>query len=136
MVNLDLNGGYVISRDTFRPMSPKLEYILDSGKTVDGTPIRLLVMNGNEDYIVNTPGQKWVLENLKWSGQAEYTTAKWHTWNNKTDVRPFEGSGFWKQTEDSRLVFIGVDEGGHEAPRFAGAATWQIIQNWLGGWRF
>ncbi|KAJ4147129.1 hypothetical protein LMH87_001676 [Akanthomyces muscarius] len=108
-----------------------LESVLDApaGSGLDG--IRLLVLNGNEDYIVNTPGQKWQYDNLFWGGYADYRISKWS--DLPEDVN---ATGFWKGTEDGRLVFVGVDGAGHGVPSYLPEASYRILQRWIANeWR-
>ncbi|KAH8898491.1 alpha/beta-hydrolase [Thozetella sp. PMI_491] len=138
LVNYELNQGYLTTRSNLLPMAPPLSYILDSGRNKARADIKVLVLNGNEDYIVNTPGQIYAFDNLRWSGQADFRSSRWTNWGYKPESslgnEPFPGSGFWKQTSDAKLVLVGVDGAGHEAPRHAGAATGAILERWLRGW--
>ncbi|KAM0425166.1 hypothetical protein ACHAPT_009483 [Fusarium lateritium] len=139
LVNLELNGAFQLKRSPFLPMSPHLSYLLDSRtEQRKARGLRMLVLNGNEDYIVNTPGQKWVFENLRWTGQQAFRAAKWIDWPAKAEgsgtAKEFPGSGFWKQTPDAQLVVVGVNGAGHEAPRLQGEATADIVNTWLKGW--
>lgn len=93
--------------------------------------MRLLVLNGNEDYIVNTPGQKWLYDNLLWSGHAEYRINKWR--DVPSDIN---ATGFWKGTGDGRLVFVGLDGAGHGVPGYLPEASYRVLQRWISNeWR-
>lgn len=108
-----------------------LEQVLDAPPSSGLDGIRLLVLNGNEDYIVNTPGQKWQYDNLFWSGYADYRVSKWR--DLPKDVN---ATGFWKGTEDGRLVFVGVDGSGHGVPGYLPEASYRILQRWIANeWR-
>ena len=42
-------------------------------------------------------------------------------------------TGFWKGTRDGRLVFVGVDGGGHTVPGDVREGSAQILQRWIEG---
>jgi len=104
-----------------------------------GEQVRVLAINGNDDWIVNTPGQMMVYDKLSWKGQAAYRVAPWQHWSSN-DARksdkpsPFAGSGFWKQSSDRRVVLAGVDGAGHEVPKFQAKASLDLVSRWLEGW--
>lgn len=119
-VNLDLNMAFVLNKSPFLPQTSHITRILESG-------LRVLVLNGNEDYIVNTPGQIWACDSLPWSGQAGYRAAQWKIWG--------DGEGFWKQSKNRELAFVAVDGAGHAAPGDQRQVTQEIISTWMSGWR-
>lgn len=129
VLNSTVGGDYAI--DVSHNRAPVLESVMDAPSGSGLEDIRLLVLNGNEDYIVNTPGQKWQYENLFWSGYADYRIREWQ--DLPEDVR---ATGFWKGTEDGRLVFVGVDGAGHGVPGYLPEASYRILQRWLANeWR-
>ena len=93
--------------------------------------IKLLVLNGNLDFMVNTPGTMWQYEQLRWRGQSDYQSRQF---------RPLpEGlaaTGSWKATGDGRLAFVAIDDAGHFMPDSAREGYSRILDRWLqGGWR-
>lgn len=119
------------SGDNFRSSANKVAEALDLQSSEGYVSLRLLVLNGNEDYIVNTPGQIWMYDNLLWSGHAEYRINKWRDLPESIGV-----SGFWKGTGDSKLVFEGLDGAGHGVPGDVPEAAYNVLQRWLqDGWR-
>jgi len=132
-INLALNDAYVRGHDPLKPTTRELAAVLDAYEQPGlGSDIRVLVLNGNEDYIVNTPGQKFIYDYLvRWSGQADYRLARW-----RELPRELAAEGFWKGTDDGRLVFVGVDGAGHIVPGDVREGSWRILQRWIeGGWR-
>lgn len=146
-INTVINKLYISNKDAWITTTGAVSFILDAHKSPavvgGGTArhtqpgnsnslgdIRVLVLNGNEDYAVNTPGNKWLYDGLPWSGQAEFRAAKW---------RPLEGMGAdgeWKATRDGRLAFVAVDGAGHTVPADKREGAYRIVQKWLdGGWR-
>ncbi|UNI19437.1 hypothetical protein JDV02_005621 [Purpureocillium takamizusanense] len=143
-VNLALNNAYVRGRDPLKTTTRELAAVLDAHekKHVGGSggggslgDIRVLVLNGNDDYIVNTPGQRFVYDHLvRWGGQADYRIARWRALPE--DELGGATTGFWKGTDDGRLVFVGVDGAGHTVPGDVREGSWRILQRWMeGGWR-
>lgn len=133
-VNFQMLSGAVGEAYGIEPTKSRartLEQVLDAPPSSGLDGIRLLVLNGNEDYIVNTPGQKWQYDNLFWSGYADYRISKWR--GLPKDVN---ATGFWKGTEDGRLVFVGVDGSGHGVPGYLPEASYRILQRWIANeWR-
>lgn len=132
--NFDLNLQYALSNYVFKTTTDEVAAILEVGSLPDQPlgDINLLVLQGNDDYMMNTPGQRWMYDNLRWSGQADYRIAKWKT----LDEEEFAATGFWKGTADGRLVFVAVDGAGHMVPGDVGEGSWRVMQRWLdGGWK-
>ncbi|PHH90974.1 hypothetical protein CDD83_2044 [Cordyceps sp. RAO-2017] len=93
--------------------------------------VRLLVVNGNLDPLVTTPGTKWQYDRLRWSEQADFAAKKW---------RPLPdglaATGEWKATSSGRLALVTVDGAGHTVPGDVREGSYRILQRWLdGGWR-
>lgn len=128
-INPDVGEAYGLDAGQVR--TDQLEAVLDApqGSGLEG--LRVLVMNGNEDYIVNTPGQKWLYDNLLWSGYADYRLKAWKDLPKDTTA-----TGFWKGTDDGRLVFVGLDGAGHGVPGYLPEASYRVLQRWLADeWR-
>lgn len=94
--------------------------------------IKLLIFNGNDDWIVNTAGNKRIYDNLRWSKQAEYRAAKFRSLEGVPET-----TGEWKATRDGRLVFMALDEAGHLVPGDLRPGTLDILEKWIDGeWHF
>ncbi|KAH6605937.1 alpha/beta-hydrolase [Trichoderma cornu-damae] len=128
-VDLALNSAYTRSKDSFRPTSRELARVLDAHRTSNLGDIRALVLQGNEDYIVNTPGNMWAYDNLRWSGLADYRLAPWRELPER-----MAATGLWKSS--GRLAFVAVDGAGHTVPGDVRDGSYRIAQEWFqGGWR-
>lgn len=128
-LDTDVANNYALSSAMARVK--ELAAILDAPKSTELDGLRLLVLNGNEDYIVNTPGQQWQYDNLLWSGHAEYRIQKWKDLPKDTTA-----TGFWKGTSDGRLVFVGLDGAGHGVPGYLPEASYRVLQRWIANeWR-
>ncbi|KAL7951565.1 Alpha/Beta hydrolase protein [Trichoderma barbatum] len=128
-IDWDINAAYTYFKDPFRPTTGELARILDAYRTPHLGDIRVLVLQGNEDYVVNTPGNMWAYENLRWSGLADYRLAKWQDLPES-----MAATGSWKSS--GRLAFVAVDGAGHTVPGDVREGSYRIAQEWLqGGWR-
>ncbi|KAJ6785103.1 hypothetical protein PWT90_03560 [Aphanocladium album] len=128
---LDSNVGSSYVYEMMHSRTRALESVMDPPAGSESEDIRLLVLNGNEDYIVNTPGQKWQYDNLFWSGYANYRIKEWQ--DLPDDIT---ATGFWKGTDDGRLVFVGVNGAGHGVPGYLPEASYRILQRWIANeWR-
>ncbi|KAH8128957.1 hypothetical protein FP744_10007598 [Trichoderma asperellum] len=128
-IDLDVNSAFVYFKDPFKPTTREVARILDAYRTPNLGDIRVLVLQGNEDYIVNTPGNIWVYDNLRWSGLADYRLAPWRELPGR-----MAATGFWKSS--GRLTFVAVDGAGHTVPGDVREGSYRIAQEWLeGGWR-
>ncbi|GFP54798.1 carboxypeptidase Y homolog ARB_05721 [Trichoderma asperellum] len=128
-IDLDVNSAFVYFKDPFKPTTREVARILDAYRTPNLGDIRVLVLQGNEDYIVNTPGNMWVYDNLRWSGLADYRLAPWRELPGR-----MAATGFWKSS--GRLAFVAVDGAGHTVPGDVREGSYRIAQEWLeGGWR-
>lgn len=130
-INMDLNGRYDASRSVFRNMAPTISFILDAHLSPGLGDVRLLVLQGNNDVVCNTPGNAWRYDNLLWSGHADYRILKFE----ELDEEKYATTGFWKATKDGRLAFVAVDKAGHTVPGDKKEGAYRILQNWIeGGW--
>lgn len=115
----------------WNPTTKELEKVIDAyfaePKVAD---IKVLVMNGNLDYIVNTQGNMWQYDQLEWTGMAEYSSKDWQ------QLKGLAETGFWKATSDGRLAFVALDNAGHTVTADASEGSYQILKKWLNGeWR-
>ncbi|KAJ6784693.1 hypothetical protein PWT90_00436 [Aphanocladium album] len=138
-INEDINNAYHDSGSAWVPTSPQLGRILDAYQTRevvdDGKrigDIRVMALNGNLDYVINTHGNILQYERVIWSRMGEYRAAKWRNLEDE-DVA---GTGSWKGTGDGRLVFVALDGAGHTVPGDKPEPSFKIMQRWLhNGWR-
>ncbi|KAI8665317.1 hypothetical protein NCS56_00967400 [Fusarium sp. Ph1] len=112
------------------PVTRELTWILDE------TDIKVLFINGNNDIIINTPGQMRMLDEQPWKGQAQYQSLGYKDWHFSdgevtTDVEGWgvRRGGFWKGTD--RLRFYSVDEAGHLSAYHQPEAIGAILRSWL-----
>lgn len=138
-ISWQTNSDYVASGAPWVPTTPKVAAILDAYQTPkvvdDGKSIgdvRIMVLNGNLDLVVNSHGNIMQYERVIWSGMGDYRAAKWHP----LDEEGVAGKGSWKGTDDGRLVFMAVDDAGHMVPGDVPETAYRIVQRWLNNeWR-
>lgn len=135
--NSDDGAGSAIA-DSFDPYAPTVRQvaaILDASAKYSHrrgmADIRLLVLNGNEDGLVNTPGVKWLYERLPWSGAYGYRAQKWKQLV-ELGLSSEIATGEWKGTEDGRLLVFTVDEAGHMVPQDQPEAASWALRKWIG----
>ncbi|KAI8712240.1 hypothetical protein NCS52_01321700 [Fusarium sp. LHS14.1] len=131
LIDFDTNSRWVKAEHLYRPVTRELTWLLDN------TDIRILVINGNNDIIINTPGQMRLLDAQPWKDQARYRSLRYENWffkegklvSSKEDRWSAQRGGFWKGTD--RLQFYAVDEAGHFAPYFQPESISAILGAWL-----
>ncbi|KJZ72724.1 hypothetical protein HIM_07916 [Hirsutella minnesotensis 3608] len=116
----------------FKPTTRELIDVLEEHAAADSLmDINLLVINGNSDPLVTSPGTKMTYDSLRWSEQADYNVKKW-----KPLPSGLAATGEWKATSSGRLAMVTIDGAGHMAPGDVREGTYRILQRWLaGGWR-
>ncbi|KAF4974545.1 hypothetical protein FZEAL_8569 [Fusarium zealandicum] len=132
LIDLDTNSRWDRAGNIYLPVTEELTWILDN------TDIRVLFINGNNDIIINTPGQMRMLDEQPWKDQTQYQDLDYEEWRFKdgeltagTDLENTQRGGFWKGTD--RLSLYAVDEAGHFAPRHQPEAIGAVIRRWLHG---
>lgn len=122
--NMDIHAAFREDGAFYNPTTKEVAFVLEAG-------IRVMVMNGNLDYVVNTPGNILEYDRLHWTGHAEYRAKKWQPLPETVAA-----TGAWKATHDGRLAFLAVDRAGHTVPSYVRKGSLDIIQEWMrGGWR-
>lgn len=116
----------------WKPTTRELVHVLEEHAAKNSVAdIKLLVINGNLDPLVTTPGTKWTYDRLRWSGQADYAVKKWLPLPDG-----LAASGEWKATSNGRLAFVAVNDAGHTVPGDVREGSYRILQRWLAaGWR-
>lgn len=130
--NADLFTGYYgVSKNYFLPMQKNIGNILDAYQTAGLGDVKILALNGNDDFTCNTYGQKIIYDALEWSGQADFRARAW------SDLpKEIAGTGSLKGTKDGRLALVTVDKAGHMVPGYQPKASYQILEKWLAAeWR-
>ncbi|ORY66577.1 Alpha/Beta hydrolase protein [Pseudomassariella vexata] len=122
-INYEMNDRWHESRDMYMPTTRELTWILDETET------KVLVMNGNNDIIVNTEGQKRVYDNQPWNHQAKYRLEKFADWQWPDEKRNMNRGGEFKVVD--KLGFTSIDEAGHTSPGDQKVVAAFIMECWL-----
>ncbi|RKK75578.1 hypothetical protein BFJ69_g7643 [Fusarium oxysporum] len=131
LIDFDTGMRWHRAKSLFLPVTREMTWLLDN------TCIRILVINGNDDIIINTPGQMRMLDEQPWHGQARYRSQGYQDWyfgkgDITSDVQGWDvkRGGFWKGTD--RLAMYAIDEAGHFAPYHQPEAVGAVLRTWLG----
>lgn len=124
----ELNTLWTENGQATLPTVREMTYLLDE------TDTRILVLNGNNDIIVNSEGQKRVYNRIPWKKQAAFRLNQYKDW-----FWPKEGSngvirikGGDMQTTD-KLSFVTIDEAGHTSPGDQPEGVGFIVNCWVNG---
>lgn len=113
---------------TTKELMDVLDAYSDENKVGD---IKVLVMNGNWDVIINTQGSLWLMDRLGWSGQREFKDKEFQPLPIGLGI-----NGTWKATSDGRLAFLGMDGVGHYPWGAQSEGFHNIWQRWIHeGWQ-
>ncbi|KAM7203531.1 Alpha/Beta hydrolase fold [Rhypophila sp. PSN 637] len=141
--NPEVHSEWVKHGGVFVPSTHHMERILNK------TDTRVLVLNGNNDGLVTTEGQKRVFDSLVWRRQASYRMHQFVDWkyplrlyayargNKDADYQDFlVKGGQWKKTDDgpikNKLAFFTVDEAGHASTYDQREAITWLVGCWMG----
>ncbi|TID20766.1 putative carboxypeptidase y protein [Venturia nashicola] len=122
-INFELNSRWSAAGDPLLPATKDLAYLLDE------TSIKILFINGNNDVVVNTPGQIRALDALVWSQQSRYRQEQFKPWGFSAPGGKAKKSGMAKGVD--RLKLVTVDNAGHEVPSSQPEACLAVLNNWL-----
>ncbi|KAM5354841.1 hypothetical protein ACJ41O_001487 [Fusarium nematophilum] len=130
LIDFDLNKRWDAERSIYLPTTKQLTWLLDN------TDIHVLFINGNNDIIVNTPGQMRLLDEQPWKRQAWFRAQRYNEWyfqegelSPSPDSEKAKLGGIWKG--DERLSLFTVDEAGHTCPFDQSQATGTVVRAWL-----
>ncbi|KAF3923560.1 hypothetical protein ABW20_dc0105045 [Dactylellina cionopaga] len=110
--------------DTAYPMLDRMTKILEE------TDIRVLIYNGNSDWIINTPGTLEWMNILRWSGNGEFRAKDLQPWEYEDSGKKRKG-GMMKQAKGGNLSFASIDKAGHLAPYDQPAALEALVKSWV-----
>ncbi|KAJ3512908.1 hypothetical protein NM208_g15258 [Fusarium decemcellulare] len=129
LIDFEVNKRWEKGNTVWVPVTQELTRLLDN------TDIRFLFINGNNDLLVNTPGQMRLLDQMAWNGQAQFRTLEYRDWFYKNGELSDGGDGgshkggIWKG--HGPLNIFAVDEAGHFAPMNQPEAIGAVMRAWL-----
>lgn len=128
-LDFDLYLLWVQNKQTSLPTTREMSFLLDE------TDVKVLVLNGNNDIIVNTEGQIRVWDSLPWKKWAPYRLAKFADWyypkvGGRTShlVKAGQVKGIV-----NKLQFLTVEEAGHASPGDQPEAVNFAVDCWVSG---
>ncbi|KAH6664794.1 carboxypeptidase Y [Plectosphaerella plurivora] len=127
LIDMDANWRWQVDGHLFLPATRELQWLLDE------TNIRILFINGNEDMIINSPGQIRMLDEQPWARQAWFRAQEFSEWHF-SDGDLASGSQAAKggtRKGDERLSLFLVEESGHMAPWDQPEAVGAIVRAWI-----
>ncbi|CAG9990808.1 unnamed protein product [Clonostachys byssicola] len=127
LIDFDTNRRWAAAGDLNLPVTRELTWLLDN------SDVRVLFFNGNNDIIINTPGQIRLLDAQPWKGQAHFRSLKYQDWfytNGKLDQGRKEKKGGTCKG-DERLRLYTVDEAGHFSAMNQPEALGAVVADWL-----
>ncbi len=92
---------HMTDQDYFSDMSDTLRALLDSHKS-----LKVILYNGNQDWICNIDGMKMYMNSFEWSGKSVYETAPWQHW-----FVSGKAAGMYKKA--GNFTFYEVNDAGH-----------------------
>ncbi|KAE9985146.1 hypothetical protein EG327_004814 [Venturia inaequalis] len=122
-INFELNSRWTAAGDPLLPATKDLCYLLDD------TNIKVLFINGNNDVVVNTPGQIRALDALVWSQQSRYRQEQFRPWGFSATGGQAKKSGMAKGVD--RLKLVTVDNAGHDVPSSQPEACLAVVNRWM-----
>ncbi|KAI9147040.1 Carboxypeptidase Y [Paramyrothecium foliicola] len=130
LIDFELNQRWSDDAQIFLPTTRELTWLLDE------TKVRILFINGNNDIIINTPGQIRMLNEQPWHEQAKFRAESLKDWYHEGGKLHRDGplsgkrkGGQWKGSE--RLKLFTVDEAGHMAPFENAEAVQAVLDSWI-----
>lgn len=99
-------------------------YILNST-----TPkVKVLIMNGADDFIVNTGGVERYVRNVNWVGAGAWLAAPKETWYQYPDA-PGYVWGTWKRYD--QFTYAVVNKAGHEVPFYVPDSAHNLVDRFI-----
>lgn len=90
-VNADMHLAFREYGSPWNPTTKELIRVLDAyGKEPELADIKVLVMNGNNDYVVTAASQMWQYDRLEWTGQKQYASNEWQPLGENLPVTGLE----------------------------------------------
>ncbi|KAK6501311.1 hypothetical protein TWF481_009152 [Arthrobotrys musiformis] len=111
--------------DSVLPVLNKMTQILEE------SDVRVLVYNGNSDWIINTAGALGWMDIVRWKGNGEFRAADLQPWEYTDDDGKRRRGGTTKQAKNGKLTFASIDKAGHMAPYDQPVALETLVQSWV-----
>jgi len=109
---------YDFSADLSTSYRKELERLLNQG-------VKTLIYNGQNDFIVNTPGVLAYLNALEWTGAKQWRSSSKRVWSDFGSLN----LGWYKRYNN--LNFVMIRNAGHLAPSDQPKAVWAMLNNYF-----
>ena len=90
------------------------------------TQIPVMIYEGQDDIICNTPGQLNWLNMLDWPGNRDFFDSQRYPWSEKDEVVGMSKVG-------GNLTFVNVNKAGHMVPKDQLANSCAMLKRWVSG---
>jgi carboxypeptidase C (cathepsin A) len=107
--------------DISQSYAPNVTYILSQSVY----PIKVMIYNGQDDIIVNTPGVETYIRGLKWTGLPFFLASKKYIWSDPSGYVV----GNFQQYKN--FTFVNVYKAGHGVPTDQPWSAWDMVQNFI-----
>eukprot|EP00331_Platyophrya_macrostoma_P015225 CAMPEP_0176467018 /NCGR_PEP_ID=MMETSP0127-20121128/38225_1 /TAXON_ID=938130 /ORGANISM="Platyophrya macrostoma, Strain WH" /LENGTH=462 /DNA_ID=CAMNT_0017860271 /DNA_START=21 /DNA_END=1409 /DNA_ORIENTATION=- len=118
---VDMHGSFDVDLGT--SFNSKMEYILSSTSPA----VKVLVMNGADDFIVNSAGVERYIRTLNWPGAAGWINTNKTIWKSTTD--PNYVWGTLKQY--GNFTYALVNKAGHEVPMYTPDSARDLLERFI-----
>lgn len=114
---------HAFANDISQSYASNITYILS--QTV--YDIKVMLYNGQDDIVCNTPGVERYIRNLKWNGIPGFIAAKKYIWRDTTGYV----IGNYKRYD--RLTYVNVNKAGHQVPEYQPWSARNMLQMFITG---
>lgn len=118
----DENGNVynALTDDFMRSVADKVSFLLENN-------VPVMLYNGQDDIICNSPNQQNWIGNLNWTSQQEFYNTEFNVWVYENQTM----AGLMKNTES--LTFVIVNKAGHLSPMNQINTTTEMVRRFIAG---
>lgn len=109
-----------LTTDFMQSVAPKVAYLLENNLPV-------MLYNGQDDIICNSPNQQNWVGNLNWTHQTDFYNTEFNVWVYENQTM----AGLMKQ--NSGLTFVVVNKAGHLSPMDQINTTTEMVRRFIAG---
>ncbi|UKZ55704.1 hypothetical protein TrVGV298_009528 [Trichoderma virens] len=123
-INFNLNFNWSTRPEIMLPTTREVSYLVDVAK------VRFLVLNGNYDVILNTPGAFREWTDLPWHGNVQFRMNPKRDWYFEDSTGARHKGGQLKG-RGLQVQVAGVDNAGHMSPGDQKEAVSFLVREWI-----
>ncbi|PKK52363.1 hypothetical protein CI102_6816 [Trichoderma harzianum] len=123
-INFNLNANWSTRPEIMLPTTREVSYLVDVAK------VRFLVLNGNYDVIINSPGifREWA--DLPWHGNIQFRLDPKRDWYFRDSKGALQKGGQLKG-RGQQVQVAGVDNAGHMSPGDHKESVAYLVHEWI-----